>query len=96
MKISITSVFGVPGRFYEGEFPGTICFVPLALVASGQLDQPKYVLEGWASLNIKAQPLHRRLGSHLFPDLKKPVADPGRCAETKHELERLRPRAVAA
>ena len=28
MKIMTTSVFGVPGGFYEGEFPGTICFVP--------------------------------------------------------------------
>jgi hypothetical protein len=96
MKIMTTSVFGVPGGFYEGEFPGTICFVPAALISAGQLDQPRYVLDGWASLNIKAQPLDRRLGSHLFPDLTKPVADPQRCAETKHELERLRPRAVAA
>jgi hypothetical protein len=96
MKTTVTSIFGVPGRFFEGEFPDTVCFVPQALVASGHLDQAKYVLEGWASLNIKAQPLNRRLGSHLFPNLKQPVADPRRYTDFKHKLERLRPHAVAA
>jgi hypothetical protein len=78
-----------------GLAPDTICFVPLALVEKAQLDRAKYVAGEWASLNIKAQPLNRRLGSHLFPDLRKPVADLARCEPTRLALERLHPSPAA-
>jgi hypothetical protein len=86
-----TVVLGMPGRFYGGEIPDTICFVPLALVEKAQLNRAMYVAGEWASLNIKAQPINRRLGSHLFPDLKKPVADLARCEPIRLALERLHP-----
>lgn len=63
-------VFDVPGNLYEGQIPGTACFVPDSLVKRGKLNEGQYVSQGWATLNIKAQPLGA--GSHLFPDLSKP------------------------
>ncbi len=60
-KGTATTVLGVTGRFYQGEVPGAICFVPLVLVEESRLNCAKYVAGQWASLNIKAQRLNRRL-----------------------------------
>jgi hypothetical protein len=73
MKIMKTlSVLGSEGYFYEGEFSGTICFVPASAIQAGRLNEALYVAQGWASLNIKAQKPRGGVGSHLFPDLDKP------------------------
>ncbi|HYG35913.1 MAG TPA: hypothetical protein VEC99_14070 [Clostridia bacterium] len=96
MKLQKCRILGVEGNFYQGEVPDTICFVPFSLIISGKLDEANYVLLGWASLNLKAQPLERRLGSHLFPDLKKPIVDLSRCEAIREEIERLRPQTPQA
>jgi hypothetical protein len=36
-----TTVLGEPGRFYEGEVPDPLRFVPLALVEESRLDRAK-------------------------------------------------------
>jgi hypothetical protein len=95
MKIKKTlKVLGVEGYCYEGELRGTICFVPLTMVRAGRLDDGQYVLQGWASLNIKAQKPRGGIGSHLFPDLSKPYADPVGCERLKARIEQLRPQPV--
>ena len=76
MNIKSFCVLGVVGRFFEGEIPGTVCFVPNSLASRRKLDECQYLLQGWASLNIKAQPVELRIGSHLFPDLTKPCDNP--------------------
>jgi hypothetical protein len=95
MRIHTESVLDVEGAFFSGDVPGTVCFVPTSMLSAGQLDRATYVAEGWASLNIHAQPPELRLGSHLFPDLKKPVTQSA-AQETKTRLQRLRPQAVGA
>jgi len=85
------SVLGEKGCFYEGEFDGTVCFVPLELIQDGQLNRGRYVSRGWASLNIKAQEPEGGVGSHLFPDLEKPYGDPAGCERMKARIEQLRP-----
>lgn len=96
-KIGMThEVLGTKGTFYEGTLPGTVCFVPFALVESGRLNEGQYVLQGWASLNIKAQQPRGGIGSHLFPNLGKPYADPEGCALLKQRMEQLRPQPITA
>lgn len=83
------SLFGVTGSFFEGQIPDTICFVPDSLVKEGLLDEGLYVVQGWAALNIKAQPFG--IGSHMFPNLMKPIEDEALCAKRCETLIRLRP-----
>lgn len=96
MKITTSKVLGVEGNFYEGEFSGTICFVSLAVIQGGCLNEGHYVLQGWASLNMKAQQPRGGIGSHLFPNLDKPCTDSAACARIKARIEQLRPQVVAA
>lgn len=79
MKIRLFTLLDTVGAFFEGEIPGTVCFVPNSLVNGGKLDEGQYMLQGWASLNIKAQPRDLRVGSHLFPDLKRPCNNQAVC-----------------
>ena len=85
------SILGALGSFFEGTFAGTICFVPRRLIRNGALDDAQYVVEGWASLNIKAQTPRNGIGSHLFPNLDKPCTDVVRCERLKARIEQLRP-----
>jgi hypothetical protein len=96
MKIQYFSVLDTSGKFFEGEIPGTVCFVPDSLVTEGRLDQGHYVLQGWASLNIKAQTEHLGIGSHLFPNLCKPFNDKIICDKIKARMTQLRPKALIA
>jgi hypothetical protein len=98
MKINIGAaynVLGSRGKFYEGTLAGTICFVPSALLQGGQLNEGQYVLQGWASLNIKAQQPRDGIGSHLFPNLSKPYTDAEGCARMKERMEQFRPHPIA-
>ncbi len=90
------NVLGVEGYFYEGEFSGTICFVPVSVIQAGRLKEGQYVGQGWASLNIKAQQPRGGIGSHLFPDLDKPCTDTAGCERIKTRIEQLRPQPVSA
>ena len=89
-------VLGVEGCFYEGRLSGTVCFVPFALVQAGRLNEGLYVVQGWASLNIKAQQPRAGIGSHLFPNLAKPYTDPSGCERIKARMEQLRPQPMPA
>ena len=91
MKFQLpANVLGTEGGFYEGTFKGTLCFVPHSLIRNGQLDEGRYVAQGWASLNIKAQQPRGGIGSHLFPNLSKPVSDAERCERLKTRIDELR------
>ena len=90
------SVLGQEGCFFEGEIPGSVCFVPLSVIREGKLDEARYVEEGWASLNIKAQSPRAGIGSHLFPDLAQPCLNAHACALHRTRLEALRPQAIPA
>jgi hypothetical protein len=96
MKIKMFTVLEVVGQFYEGDVPGTVCFVPNNLIRGNKLDEGPYVLEGWASLNIKAQPEDMGIGSHLFPDLQKPYANQSVCAKIAERIANQRPQLVKA
>ena len=97
MKIEQTqSVLGQEGYFFEGEIPGSVCFVPVTAIRAGKLDEGRYVQQGWASLNIKAQSPRTGIGSHLFPDMSKPCSDANACSCLKARLEALRPQAISA
>lgn len=91
----VDNLLGVEGTFYAGEVPGTVCFVPASMVSEGQLDRARYVADGWTSLNIRAQPSEPRLGSHLFPDLKKPVSAAA-VGTIRRRLEKLSNHAASA
>jgi hypothetical protein len=95
-NIKTFSVLGSEGYFYEGEFSGTICFVPVSAIQAGRLNEALYVAQGWASLNIKAQKPRGGVGSHLFPDLDKPCTDTARCEHIKSRIEQLRPQPISA
>ena len=90
------SVLGQEGNFFEGEIPGSVCFVPLTVIKDGKLDEGRYVQQGWASLNIKAQSPRSGVGSHLFPDMQMPCSDADACSRLKIQLEALRPQPVPA
>ena len=97
MKIMKTlSVLGSEGYFYEGEFSGTICFVPASAIQAGRLNEALYVAQGWASLNIKAQKPRGGVGSHLFPDLDKPCIDTARCEHINSRIEQLQSQPISA
>jgi len=54
------------GRIYEGQFVGTLCFVPEACLKDELPDQIAYLRSGWASRNARLNE-GKRVGSHLFP-----------------------------
>lgn len=56
MNIKRITVLDAAGWFFEGEIPGTVCFVPDHLIQGDKLDEGRYVLQGWAARNLKAQP----------------------------------------
>lgn len=95
MKIDST-VLDTVGSFFEGQIPRTVCFVPSSLISGGKLDEGQYVLQGWASLNIKAQPRDLRVGSHLFPDLKKPCNNQADCERIGELITMQRPQVETA
>jgi hypothetical protein len=90
------SVLRQEGYFFEGEIPGSLCFVPLTAIKDGKLDEGRYVQQEWASLNIKAQSPRSGIGSHLFPNMEKPCSDTDACGRLKTRLEALRPQLVPA
>lgn len=47
-------------------------FVPNSLIEKGGVNEKKYVESKWAAINCAAN-LQSSLGSHVFPDLLKPV-----------------------
>ena len=97
MKIGMTyEVLGIKGAFFEGTLADTICFVPFTLVQEGRLNEGQYVLQGWASLNIKAQQPRNGIGSHLFPNLNKPFSNAAGCTRMQARMEQLRPQMTAA
>ena len=52
--------------------PTLLCFVPESLVL--QWDEPTYLDDKWGVINARANP--HALGSHVLPDLTKPVSTP--------------------
>lgn len=54
------------GRIYEGQFAGTLCFVPETCLKDELPDQIAYLRSGWASRNARLNE-GKRVGSHLFP-----------------------------
>lgn len=54
------------GRIYEGQFAGTLCFVPETCLKDELPDQIAYLRSGWASRNARLN-AGKRVGSHLFP-----------------------------
>jgi hypothetical protein len=75
------------GRFFKGEISGTVCFVPDSCVIRGRLNAGRYIVQGWASFNRKANP--SGFGSHLFPDLGKPLASVAVIPAPEWLLDRL-------
>ncbi len=69
----------IPGTFFEGaahpdlqEVHPLYTFIPKTLLRNGQLDEKKYVQSHWAAINCAANS-QKAIGSHLFPDLSKPL-----------------------
>jgi len=96
MGVKTFSVLNTIGVYFEGEIPGTICFVPTKLLVNNVLNEGMYLNEGWATLNIKAQWPQRGIGSHLFPDISKPFYDEARCRDHGNRIIALRSQTVAA
>jgi len=67
----------VKGQFFweksPFENPG-ICFVPEHIIRENHtFDELEYIREEWARTNCSAQPEGE--GSHMFPDMEKPVLE---------------------
>jgi hypothetical protein len=91
MKYNKThNVLGTEGSFYDGEIPGTICFVPAELLQAGLLEKERYVLDGWASLNMKAQKPFVCAVRYLFPDPAHPYFGEPDCDRMQARMEALR------
>jgi hypothetical protein len=87
MKIGASTVLGTAGGFFQGDLPGTVCFVPLSCIQKEGLNHGEYVKKGWATRNQKAQSADLKLGSHIFPNLQMPITDEAICRQFTQRLE---------
>lgn len=84
------------GRFFWEKFVGSeeeilaipeeekgICFIPEFLIEGGELDTNAYLDTGWARTSCGSQP--QGCGSHMFPDMKKPVLE-----DTPEQTDRIK------
>ena len=63
-------VGGERGWLFEGELPGTVCFVPARFFsAEGVFDEAAYAGSLWSRANLGALPEDQGIGSQAFPEL---------------------------
>ena len=63
-------VEGERGWLFEGELPGTVCFVPARFLSpEGDFDQIAYAGSVWSRANLGALPDDLGIGSQAFPEV---------------------------
>lgn len=62
-------------------------FVPEEFFGAGRLARGRYLVSLWPSINCSANPYG--IGSHVLPDLGKPVALKSRCPVLREFLSRM-------
>jgi hypothetical protein len=76
MPLTNTNNTDTDGKYYEGQLPNTVCFVPQNCInPNGSLNINNYVTNGWAQKNAYANYL-KIIGSHIYPRLDKPTKKP--------------------
>jgi len=59
------------GWLFEGELPGTLCFVPARFLDdAGVFDEVAYAGSFWSGANLGALPEELGIGSQLFPAIE--------------------------
>jgi len=88
------------GRFFEGlahpdvqNINPTYTFIPSDLIKNGLLDETKYVQSHWAAINCAAN-WEKGIGSHLFPNLEKPLAKENIPQNFLKNLEKYLPKSL--
>jgi hypothetical protein len=77
--IPTLTVGGRVGCLFRAQLPANFCFVPLDQLVQGpegkiEISELAYVQEGWSTQNMRWADSESD-GSHLYPDLGRPVDD---------------------
>ena len=88
------------GTFFQGsahpdlqEVHPLYTFIPKTLLTNGHLDEKKYVQSHWAAINCAANS-QKAIGSHLFPDLSKPIEEKNIPKEFLEKLKTYLPKSL--
>jgi hypothetical protein len=63
-------VQGDRGWLFQGELPGTVCFVPEKFLTGGVFDWNGYAGSLWSGANLGALPEDQGIGSQGFPEIE--------------------------
>lgn len=74
-------------RFLQKTRP-TYCWIPEEFFGENGFNKSRFLVSRWPSINCSANPL--AVGSHVIPDLKKPVSPRSRCPILREFLTRLK------
>jgi hypothetical protein len=80
-------VKGVSGSVFQGEWPGTYCFVPTGALEANAIDRKVYLDGRWGERNFRANN-GVSIGNTLLPDLSQPISElDSRVMAFLHRLE---------